>query len=146
MVRKELIEKLKKISQTIMENKKVLAVLLFGSQLDEEHVTERSDIDICIVAPEHPDPLSLELEAYKVFKEEIFDVKVFERLPLYLKVEVIKKHVVIHARDPPSLYEYFYFYRKLWEDQEKRNTVSEIEIRNILKSLTKRAKSILSGE
>jgi hypothetical protein len=46
---------------------------------------------------------------------------------------VIKNHVVIYARDIPDLYEYFYTYRKLWKDQEERNTLTEEDIEALLK-------------
>ena len=48
------------------------------------------------------------------------DIKIFELLPLYLKMEVIRDHEIIYARDRLQLYEHFYFFRKLWADQERR--------------------------
>jgi hypothetical protein len=34
-----------------------------------------------------------------------------------MKMEVIENHEVVFCRDLPELYEYFYFFRKLWKDQ-----------------------------
>ncbi len=41
-------------------------------------------------------------------------------MPLYLKMAVIEEGVVVYAKDILELYEYFYFFRKLWEDQKSR--------------------------
>jgi len=34
-----------------------------------------------------------------------------------MKIRVIKEGKPLFVRDLPALYEYFYFYLKLWEDQ-----------------------------
>ena len=57
-----------------------------------------------------------------------YDVYTFEELPLYMKMEVISNHEIIFARDVPELYEYFYFFRKLWKEQEIRQNVSVAEM------------------
>lgn len=36
---------------------------------------------------------------------------------------VIEEEVVVYARDILELYEYFYFFRKLWDDQMHRQTL-----------------------
>jgi len=51
-------------------------------------------------------------------EDERYDVRVFESMPLYLKMAVIVHGVVVHARAIYELYEYFYMFRKLWEDQK----------------------------
>nr|MDO8080915.1 nucleotidyltransferase domain-containing protein [Candidatus Freyarchaeota archaeon] len=126
----DLVEKLKRDFAVLTERRDVLAVLLYGSQASGDS-TPRSDVDICIVAPE-ADRDSLFRTILRYFREP-FDVKIFESLPMYLKIQVIKNHVVIHARDILDLYEYFYTYRKLWKDQEKRNTLTEEDIEALLK-------------
>jgi len=35
---------------------------------------------------------------------------------------------VVYARDIYELYEYFYMFRKLWDDQKERQTLSKDEI------------------
>jgi len=49
-------------------------------------------------------------------------------MPLYLKIEVIEHGRVVYARDIYELYEYFYMFRKLWDDQKERQTLSKDEI------------------
>ena len=60
-----------------------------------------------------------------------YDVHVFEALPLFLKASVFKNYIVVLG-DAPEIGEYFYFYRKLWKDQEHRQRLSDEEVREIL--------------
>ena len=64
---------------------RVLAVLIFGSAVSDESAR---DTDICIVAPEG-------FDIKEVFRQvdvagRKYDVWLFEELPLYMKMEVIK--------------------------------------------------------
>ena len=106
---------------------RVLAVLIFGSAVDGD---EFRDIDVCIVAPEG-------YNIREIFKRidvsgKRYDVWLFEELPLYMKLEVIEKHVVVFSRDLLELYEYFYKFRKLWKDQAKRNKVTREDLEYML--------------
>ena len=106
---------------------RVLAVLMFGSAMDCD---ESRDIDVCIVAPEGCD-------IREVFKRidvsgKRYDVWLFEELPLYMKMEVIEKHVIVYCRDILELYEYFYQFRKLWQDQVKRNRITREDLEYML--------------
>ncbi len=100
---------------------RVLAVVVYGSRAKNEE-TERSDIDICIVAPN--------TDASSLFKETLhldYDVKIFELMPLFLKMKVIKNHEIVYTRDLLDFYEYLYFFRKLWKDQEYRQKLTKEE-------------------
>jgi predicted nucleotidyltransferase len=50
MVREQLLRQIKEDLSTLVQDKEILGILLFGSYLDGLE-TNRSDIDICIVAP-----------------------------------------------------------------------------------------------
>ena len=79
---------------------------------------KKSDINIYVVAGEcDPNYLYYETLAIKG-KNPKYDIKIFELLPLWLKIELIKNHEIVYAKDKLALYEYFYFYRKLWAGQE----------------------------
>ncbi|WP_456478333.1 nucleotidyltransferase domain-containing protein [Geoglobus ahangari] len=111
---------------------RVLAVLIFGSAVSE---AEARDVDVCIVAPGG-------FDLREVFKRvdvagKKYDVWLFEELPLYMKMEIILNHVVVHCKDILELYEYFYFFRKLWKDQERRNCLTKDEIGEMLKAFTR---------
>ncbi len=58
-----------------------------------------------------------------------------EELPLYMKLQVIGAHKVVFCRDLPGLYEYFYFYRKIWEDQKHRQEMDKEELMNVRERL-----------
>ncbi len=95
----------------------VLAVLLYGSQVsDESH--ERSDIDVCLVAPGKDSWKLLK----KVFQninveEKEYDVSVFKDLKLIVQHSIIEDHEVVYCDDIPELSSYFYEYRKKWKYQ-----------------------------
>lgn len=102
--------------EVIAGDSRVLGILLYGSYAtSEENV--RSDIDVCIVAPAAKKDLRGFLKfVWQNVNTSKYDVKVFEELPLYIKASIIKKHIAVYIKDY-GLYEYFYFYRKLWNDQ-----------------------------
>jgi len=141
MVRREFLEDLKKKLNLLKDHKDILAVLLYGSQLYEDYVTNRSDIDICVVAPDCKDLVKLQLDLYGVVRDPKIDIKVFELLPLYLKIEIIESHEIIFAKDVPRLYEYFYKYRKIWKDQRYRNRISDEEFWTIIKNMKKKLRT-----
>ncbi len=130
MVEKEYIEK---DFSFIFNKKEVLAVLLYGSVVKEEQ-TPRSDIDVCIVAPASENKAELLKEVYRnidVFSKK-YDVRIFEELPLYIKIQIIQNHEVIYAKDIYEMHEYFYYFRKLWEDQASRQHVTKEELAAML--------------
>ena len=109
----------------------VLGVLLYGSwATGESH--ENSDIDICIVAPSVEDKTALWRSAIAAVRDDSFDIRIFELLPLYLKMAVIEQGVVVCSRDVLELYEYFYPFRRIWGDQKHRQILSRDEMREML--------------
>lgn len=92
----------------------VEGILLYGSHA-KGSPDKRSDIDVCIVNPKSRDVLLV------VFAKlgGKYDVKIFEDLPLYIKIDVIRNHKVVYGNEV-ELSHHFYRYRKLWRDQEHR--------------------------
>jgi len=119
-------EKVREDLRFLFENRSVLGVLLYGSVVAGES-TERSDIDICVVAPAAGDTVAFSRWILSNVKDERYDVRVFELMPLYLKMEVVEHGVVVHARDIYELYEYFYTFRKSWDDQKQRQMLTNEE-------------------
>lgn len=102
-----------------MEKGEIDAVLFYGSYAENKQ-TVRSDIDICVVAPKLKTPKQFSKllgEIWQNVNANKYDVRIFEELPLYIKMEVINKHKVIFSKNIPELSYYFYRYRKLWQDQ-----------------------------
>lgn len=92
----------------------VSGVLLYGSHA-KGVADMRSDIDICIVKPQS----SKVMERIFAKLGNKYDVKVFEDLPVYVKMEVIDNYKVIFGNEPDISY-FFYGFRKLGQDMKKR--------------------------
>ncbi|PXF57387.1 MAG: DNA polymerase subunit beta [Candidatus Methanogaster sp.] len=105
----------------------VLGILLYGSLASEED-SERSDIDISIVAPAIDDNIGFSRWILSNVRDARYDVRMFELMPLYLKAEVVGKGEVIYTKNIFKLYEYFYYFRKIWEDQKRRQKMSKKEV------------------
>lgn len=127
------LSKLRKMFSFLKEEKGVLAVLLFGSKAKK--TCKGNDYDVCIVAPKakHSELLRGLFRRIDTKSNKI-DLYIFEELPLYLKKEVIENHKIILANDKYELYEYLYFFRKLWEDQKHRNEQNKRELKALLSS------------
>ena len=111
----------------------ILAILLYGSIAKGED-TQRSDIDICIVSPSCKDKKGLLNEIYRkldVFSKK-YDVRFFEELPLYIQINIIENNIIIYSKNVYELYEYFYCFRKLWDEQAMRQKVTPAEMAQIL--------------
>ncbi len=112
----DVIEEIKKDFRKFAD--KCMGILLYGSYAKGEQ-TPRSDVDVCIVGGE------------KIFEEVMrelggkYDIKFFEELPLYVKVEVVKNHVKIYAKEELDMY--FYRILKVWKDMEHRIRENEFE-------------------
>lgn len=128
MVAKERINQITSDFSLIFSHKDMMGILLYGSLLYGWE-TNRSDIDICIVTPnnENFDLLELILGNINVISKK-YDIKFFSTLPLFIKIQVIEDGILIYSPNKYDLYEYFYFYRKLWADQKHRQEISKNEL------------------
>ncbi len=103
---------------------RVLGVLIFGSRV-EGRAHERSDVDICVVAPgAKPWDVLKQVYPHLDTEKKGYDVHVFEEFPLHLKHRVMENYEIVWTRDKGKLEEYFYTYRKLWNDQAKARGVA----------------------
>lgn len=97
-------KELSKIVERVMKDRDVLAVMLFGSYARGEKF---SDIDICIVMlPKSFNALFLSkkrLEYLTDFPE--YDVRIFQQLPLYVRMRVLKEGKIIFCRNEDTLYD-----------------------------------------
>jgi len=83
---------------------KVKFIILYGSAA-EERMMKSSDIDLCI----YYDSASEEASRFrfKILSElfdDIYDIQIFQQLPIYVRVEVLKGKV-IYCKDKGFLYE-----------------------------------------
>jgi len=110
----------------LMDIPDIEAVLLFGSYARGD-ASPRSDLDICIVAPRVKTSEGMARLLGSVWQQvdaNEYDVWLFEELPLYMQIDIIENHRILHCRDVPSLYEYFYSFRKRWAHEQYRQTLA----------------------
>ena len=87
----------------LADDDEVLAILLFGSAARDD-ADQRSDKDICIVAPELSDPRTRLVFLRAIFERldvtgKRYDLWFFEELPLYMKIQVVEHHEDTLCRD-----------------------------------------------
>ena len=132
MVKKQLIDQIRTDFAELIEENRLLGIILYGSYLNNKE-TNRSDIDICVVAPDEntQELLSFIWQNINVNLKK-YDVRFFSELPLYIKINVIEKGILVYSPNELDLYEYFYTYRKLWADQKHRQSISKDELISFL--------------
>ncbi len=115
----------KQKEQTIKEIEKefskfkreIFALILYGSY-SQGNETIKSDIDICIVAKNKEKAQELYRNTLEISsKKPEYDIHFFELMPLHAQIEVIETGQIIFTKNISELNYYFYFYRKLWQDQ-----------------------------
>jgi uncharacterized protein len=140
MAEKDIVAKVKadlSFLQDSVWKEQILGVLLYGSQATGED-GPRSDIDLCIVAPCAADRSSLWRRFVSNLKDSRYDVRIFELLPLFLKAAVIEQGIVVYCEDEPELYEYFYPFRRDWQDQKHRQEMTPEEARGLFRAARRR--------
>jgi len=133
VVKKELLDQIYNDFSYVIEKKDILGILLYGSYSKSQN-TNRSDIDICIVAPNEDihQLISFILQNINVDANK-YDIRLFNELPLYIKIHIIEDGILIYSSNELDLYEFFYIYRKLWEDQKHRQEISKEDLLLFLK-------------
>src|SRR3989338_10371839 len=109
----------KKIIKIAKENKKVVAVALFGSSLKKNG----RDIDLCIFLDKKYPNLDMSKERMVFLREsgDNFDIQIFQQLPLYIRISIIKDSKILYCSKIDSLYDIFIntinefgFYKKIY--------------------------------
>lgn len=110
-----MLKKIDKILKIARQDDEILAVFLFGSVArHEEHKT--SDIDICLILkPGKYSSLGLSEKRFEYLKVFDLDVQIFQQLPLYIKMRVIKDGKKLFCANEDELY------------QSVFNTITEFE-------------------
>lgn len=114
-----------KLKQSLDKIKKELGhlnkfdVVIYGSYATGGF-TSRSDIDIAVITRKKDTNQNINIWKNALKKTKpIYQVKIFELLPLQIKADIIDNFVVVFG-DRIELSEYFYHYRKLWQDVKYR--------------------------
>jgi predicted nucleotidyltransferase len=94
---------------------RILAVLLYGSQARGDSSPD-SDTDVCLVLSASADSRGEGPQThldYLAFSD--LDVRVFQRLPLYIRQRVLKDGKVLHVKNEDDLYEIAFRAVRAWE-------------------------------
>jgi len=98
------------------DDRRVLAVLLFGSRARGD-ATAASDVDLCLVLDRrHGDPRSPSEMRLEYLTQSDLDVQVFQELPLFLRCRVLKEGEILFCRDEEKLYDVAFETARRFED------------------------------
>ncbi len=99
----EAIEKFIKTLKSMREFNKVEFIILYGSASQGKKI-ESSDIDICIYyrAKKAEEMSKFRLKLLSKLYSDVYDVQIFQLLPLYVRKEVLKGKL-LYARDKKFL-------------------------------------------
>lgn len=109
---------LNEIKKDLKHLKKFEAVI-FGS-FASGYFTERSDIDVAVLTRK-TDPEKNKKIWKNILKKgkQGYHLNIFELLPLNVKAEIMDNYIAVFG-DRLEISEYFYHFRKLWNDSHKR--------------------------
>jgi predicted nucleotidyltransferase len=98
----------------------VKGLLVYGSFI-KGYADAKSDIDICAIEKEK----DLYERILKVSADKRYDIVVFNKIPWYLKGEILENNEVFYAENADDLDFWLYKQLKIWNGMKKRqSTVS----------------------
>ena len=92
-----------KIIQKAKKDKEILAVALFGSQVKGNG----RDIDICLILDRKHQNIEMSRKKldFLAESENRTDIQIFQQLPIYIRIRVIKDGKILFCRNLDKLYE-----------------------------------------
>ncbi|KKN07125.1 hypothetical protein LCGC14_1070340 [marine sediment metagenome] len=110
---------LKKLREDLIDLKRKNEVVLFGSHV-EGGVRPISDIDVAVLSLDKDRDKNLKLQKELLGKFPLkYDIHVFELFPIYIQISIVENYLVLFG-DLLDISEYFYKYRKRWDDCKYR--------------------------
>ena len=111
----EALEKIKKLESF----EKVEFIILYGSSLKNQ-MREDSDIDLCIYFNANPEEAEgFRLKALSEVANDLFDIQIFNNLPLYVQIEVLGGKI-LYVKNLIFLYDIAYKTIREFEDFKPR--------------------------
>jgi len=127
--------KIEEMKEILVPLKEKYEVILFGSAV-EGGMRHESDIDIGVITRNKSKNQNIEIQKSLLGKFPLkFDIRVFELYPIDIQISIIKNYKVIFG-DQLEISEYFYYFRKKWDDCKHRilsNQFSSYRERLLLK-------------
>jgi len=111
--------KIENLAEILNSLKEEYDVVIYGSQV-EGGVRPNSDIDIAVITRETniEKNIKIQNELLGIFPLK-YDVRVFELFPIYIQISIIENYKVVYG-DILEISEYFYSFRKKWDDCKHR--------------------------
>ncbi|MCK5660533.1 MAG: nucleotidyltransferase domain-containing protein [Methanosarcinales archaeon] len=102
-------------------------VVIFGSYI-KNNTNQRSDIDVAVITKNSGRDENIAIWSELIGKApEIYDIKIFELLPIQIKASVMDNYEVAYG-NMVDISEYFYGFRKMWNDVRYR--IEENQFKN----------------
>ena len=97
----------------------VKGILVYGSFI-KGYADLKSDIDICVIKKEGIESKVLYERILKVSADERYDIVIFNKIPWYLRGEILENNEVIYAEDDDDLDFWLYKQLKVWKGMKRR--------------------------
>ena len=111
--------KFENLAEILNPLKERYEVVLYGSQVEGGSRPD-SDIDIAVITRESKTENNIEIQRELLGIYPLnFDVRVFELFPIYIQISIIENFKVLFG-DILEISEYFYSFRKKWDDCKHR--------------------------
>jgi predicted nucleotidyltransferase len=119
-MKKQIKIELNKLIEKADQDEDILAVFLFGSSVRERE-TSKSDVDICLIMnPEtqaaYQKKLISSQKRLDYLKDFLFDIHIFQQLPLYIRKRILQEGKILFVRDEDMLYEIAFRTAQAYED------------------------------
>ena len=102
----------------------VKGILVYGSFI-KGYADASSDIDICAIEKEGIESKDLYKRILNVSADKRYDIVVFNKIPWYLKGEILENNEVVYAENADDLDFWLYKQLKIWNGMKRRqSTVS----------------------
>lgn len=118
--------KIDEIQTDLVSLKSNYDVILFGS-LNSGDYRPESDIDVAVITRTDDRKLNIKIQSELLgMYGTKYDIRVFELYPIYIQISIIENYSVIFG-DLLAISEYFYQFRKKWDDCKYRMLSNQFE-------------------
>lgn len=110
---------LRKIKENLKFLEEKYETVVYGSYV-EGGTRPDSDIDIAVLSYKTNKEKNIKLLKELLGKFPLkYEIRIFELLPIYIQISIVKNYKIIFG-DPLEISEYFYYFRKKWDDCKHR--------------------------